>query len=113
MPDPATFRLEEATIDELHEAIKAGRTTCVAVVRQYLDRARAFNGVASVLVTEDGAPVAEAHGTVRGMAPLRFPTETVSVAKIFPISTSIRDRRSNWGAWSRRLPIPRYSSNTG
>src|SRR5436190_9085446 len=84
MPDEATFRLEEATIDELHEAIKAGRTTCVAVVRQYLDRARAFNGVASLLVTEDGAPVAEAHGTVRGLAPLRFPTETVSVAKIFP-----------------------------
>ena len=23
------FRIEEATIDELHQAIKAGRTTCV------------------------------------------------------------------------------------
>jgi amidase len=84
MPDAATFRLEEATIDELHEAIKAGRTTCVAVVRHYLDRARVFNGVASLLVTEDGAPVPEAHGMVRGMAPLRFPTETVSASKIFP-----------------------------
>ena len=51
-----TFRLEEATIDELHAAIKAGRTTCVAIVQHYIDRARAYNGVASALVTEDGAP---------------------------------------------------------
>ena len=34
------FRLEEATIDELHAAIKAGETTCVAVVQHY-HRARA------------------------------------------------------------------------
>ena len=34
------FRLEEATIDELHAAIQAGETTCVAVV-QALHRARA------------------------------------------------------------------------
>jgi Asp-tRNA(Asn)/Glu-tRNA(Gln) amidotransferase A subunit family amidase len=33
------FRLEEATIDGLHEAIKAERTTCVAVVRHYIERA--------------------------------------------------------------------------
>jgi len=48
------FRLEEATIDELHQAIKAGQTTCVAIVQHYIDRARAFNGVCSLLVTEDG-----------------------------------------------------------
>ena len=34
------FRLEEATIGELHAAIKAGATTCVAVV-QTLHCARA------------------------------------------------------------------------
>ena len=45
------FRVEEATIDELHQAIRDGRTTCVDVVQQYLARARAFNGVASLLVT--------------------------------------------------------------
>jgi len=32
----------EATIDELHAAIKSGQTTCVAIVRQYLDRVRAY-----------------------------------------------------------------------
>ena len=32
---------------QLHEAIRAGRTTCVAVVQHYIDRARAYNGVCS------------------------------------------------------------------
>ena len=59
------FRLEEATIDELHQAIKAGWTTCVSVVEHYLARVRAFNGVASVLVTEDGRPVPPVTGMVR------------------------------------------------
>ena len=79
-----SFRLDEATIDELHEAIRAGRTTCVAVVRHYIERVRAFNGVASALVTQDGAPVPAATGAVRAMAPLRFPTQTVKASTILP-----------------------------
>ena len=51
------FRLEEATIDDLHAAIRSGATTVVAVVQHYLARVRAYNGVASALVTQDGAPV--------------------------------------------------------
>jgi len=78
------FRLEEATIEELHAAIKSGRTTCVAVVQQYIERVRAYNGVASLLVTEDGLPVREMKGTVRAMAPLRFPTETVKASAVLP-----------------------------
>ncbi len=84
MPDETPFRLEEATIDELHAAIKAGRTTCVAVVRHYIARARAYNGVCSVLVTEDGASVPETTGAVRAGSPLPFPTETVKASTIFP-----------------------------
>ena len=52
------FRLLEATIDDLHQAIRSGRTTLVEIVQHYIDRARAYNGVASMLVTEDGHPVA-------------------------------------------------------
>ena len=78
------FRLEEATIDELHAAIKAGEITCVQVVEHYIARARAFNGVASMLVTGDGKPVAPATGTVRAGAPLLFPTDTVAVSTLFP-----------------------------
>src|SRR5215213_10427990 len=89
MPDQSevrrkAFRLEEATIDELHAAIKAGQTTCVAVVQHYIARARAYNGVASALVTNDGAPIAEATGVVRATSPLRFPTQTVKASTLFP-----------------------------
>jgi Asp-tRNA(Asn)/Glu-tRNA(Gln) amidotransferase A subunit family amidase len=82
--DEKSFRLEEATIDELHQAIRTGQTTCVAVVQHYIERARAYNGVASVLVTEDGARVPKTTGAVRAIAPLRFPTETVKASAILP-----------------------------
>jgi amidase len=89
MPDQASrhdkpFRVEEATIAELHQAIREGRTTCVEVVKQYIERVRAYNGVASMLVTKDGAPVPKATGTVRGQAPLRFPTQTVKASTLLP-----------------------------
>ncbi|MGH8714663.1 MAG: amidase family protein [Casimicrobiaceae bacterium] len=89
MPDQAEapgspFRLEESTISELHQAIKSGQTTCVAIVQRYIDRVRAYNGVTSLLMTEDGAAIPEAAGAVRGMAPLRFPTETVKAATLLP-----------------------------
>jgi Asp-tRNA(Asn)/Glu-tRNA(Gln) amidotransferase A subunit family amidase len=80
----AAFRLEEATIGEMHEAIRAGKATCVSIVEHYLKRVRAFNGVASMLVTRDGAAAAEAKGTVRGGAPLTFPTATLKADAIFP-----------------------------
>jgi Asp-tRNA(Asn)/Glu-tRNA(Gln) amidotransferase A subunit family amidase len=80
----AKFQLEEATIAQLHEAIRSGRTTVVQVVQRYIDRARAYNGVSSQLVTEDGAAVPEAVGAVRATAPLRFPTETVKASAILP-----------------------------
>jgi amidase len=81
---PRPFAVEEATIDELHAAIRAGETTCVQVVEHYLRRVRAFNGVATRLVTEDGADVEEARGVVRGREPLEFPTATVAAAELLP-----------------------------
>ena len=78
------FRLEEATIADLQAAIQAGQTTCVEIVQGYIDRVRAYNGVPSLLVTEDGAPVPETTGTIRGGEPIRFPTETVKASEVFP-----------------------------
>src|ERR1044071_2939411 len=78
------FRLEEATIEELHAAIRSGQITCVQIVQHYLDRARAYNGVASMLVTEDGAAVQDATGAVRAGVPLRFPRETVRASTLLP-----------------------------
>jgi hypothetical protein len=89
MPDQSdrsnkTFQLEEATIDELQQAIRDGKITCVQIVQHYLARARAYNGVCSVLVTEDGKPVPQAPGTVRAGSPLKFPTETVKASTLLP-----------------------------
>ena len=78
------FRLEEATIDDLHHAIRDRRTTCVAVVQHYINRVRAYNGVSSMLVTEDGEPVPEAPGATRGEAAIRFPIRTVKASAILP-----------------------------
>jgi amidase len=80
----SSFRLEEATIDELHAAIRSGETTCVDVVRHHIARVRAYNGVCSLLVTADGGAVAEVAGTVRAGAPLRFPARTVAAATLLP-----------------------------
>jgi amidase len=82
--DDEPFRLEEATIDDLHQAIRDGRTTCVAVVQHYIDRVRAYNGVSSILVTADGEPVPEVPGVIRGGAPIRFPTQTLKASAILP-----------------------------
>ena len=78
------FRVEEATIGDLHRAIRAGRTTVPDVVQQYLARVRAYNGVASMLVTEDGADVPAATGVVRAGAPLKFPSKTVKASSFLP-----------------------------
>jgi amidase len=84
MAEEVGFQLEEATIDGLHAAIKSGATTVVAVVRHYLARVRAFNGVASILVTADGADIAPATGVVRGGVPLLFPTRTLKMSELVP-----------------------------
>jgi Asp-tRNA(Asn)/Glu-tRNA(Gln) amidotransferase A subunit family amidase len=78
------FRVEEATIEELHQAIRDGRTTCVDVVKQYIARARAYNGPASLLVTATGASIPAATGTVRAQSPLKFPVATVKASTLFP-----------------------------
>ena len=83
MPD-SSFQLEEATIGELHAAIQSGQITVVEVVQRYIARVRAYNGVSSLLVTQDGATVPSATGTVRGGQPLKFPTQTVKASRFLP-----------------------------
>ena len=81
---PARFQLIEATIDDLHDAIRHGDVTCRAVVQSYVDRAKAYNGVSDRLVTVDGKAIPPAKGAVRAGAPLKFPTETVAIASLLP-----------------------------
>ena len=107
------FRLEEATIAELHAAIQAGDTNCVAVVRQYLERARAYNGVASRLVTEDGAAIPQAIGMVRAGAPLSFPTTTVKASTIFPDLDQYRGPPIEFGRMEATASDPAVAQQYG
>jgi len=78
------FDLIEATIEGLQSAIRRGDTSCEKVVRAYIDRAQAYNGVSDRLVTADGKPAAPAPGVIRAGAPLRFPSETVDIHTLLP-----------------------------
>jgi amidase len=80
----AAFQIEEATISDIHEAIKSGKTTCKGIVEAYIERARAYNGVCTALITKDGASIKPDLGYVRAGKPLVFPTKTVKAATIFP-----------------------------
>lgn len=80
----AAFDIEESTIDGLHKAIKSGETSCYAATLAYIERARAYNGACTALVTADGAPIAAASGTLRARNKLLFPTQTVAASSILP-----------------------------
>ncbi len=108
-----TFRLEEATIDELHAAIKSGQTTCVEIVQHYLERVRAYNGVASCLVTEDGAPIPEARGPVRAQGELRFPTQTVKASAILPDLDKYQGPPLEFGRMEATAPNPDVQQQFG
>ena len=82
--DIKNFTLVEASINDLHSSIKTGKTKVTEVVQEYLNRSRAYNGVASILVTEDGRDVPEVSGIVRSGIPLEFPTKTLKASKILP-----------------------------
>ena len=78
------FEVVEASINDFHRALKEGRTTVTKVVNAYLDRVKAYNGVSSMLVTENGEEVAEAPGVMRGGVPLKFPQKTKKVTEVLP-----------------------------
>jgi amidase len=81
---PGPFRVEEASISDIQSAIRTGRTTCKQVVQAYLDRAKAYNGVCTALLTMDGKPIPPSTGMVRAGAPIQYPTQTVGASTVFP-----------------------------
>src|ERR1700730_8383412 len=80
----ATFHVEEATIEDVHRAIQQGATTCRAVVRSYIDRARAYDGPCTQLVTRDGASIPAVTGAVRAGSAMKFTSSTTAVASVLP-----------------------------
>src|SRR5580692_2268037 len=78
------FHLEEATIDDVHRAIRDGKITCKGLIQLYINRAKAYNGVSNVLVTKDGQPIPPAPGVIRAGSPLKFPTQTIAISTLLP-----------------------------
>jgi amidase len=109
----AVFTVEESTIAGLHAAITAGQTTCQGVVQAYIDRAKAYNGVCTALVTADGADVAPATGYVRAGAPLAFPTRTVRASTILPDLDQYRGVPLDYGRMERTVSDPTVVAQMG
>jgi amidase len=78
------FKLMEATIADIHRAIRRGEITCKQLVQAYLDRIAAYNGPCTKLVTADGAPIAPSQGYVRSAARIAYPTETFAISGMLP-----------------------------
>jgi Asp-tRNA(Asn)/Glu-tRNA(Gln) amidotransferase A subunit family amidase len=78
------FRLIEATIADIHRAIRNRELTCRGLVEAYVKRAAAYNGTCTKLVTRDGAAIPAARGPVRAGTAITFPTETVAVSTVLP-----------------------------
>jgi hypothetical protein len=109
----APFAIEEASIEGIHAAIASGETTCRAVVQAYIDRARAYNGVCTSLVTPDGADVPPASGYVRAGAPLRFPTKTTKASTVFPDLDAYRGKPLDYGRMGKAMSDPSVSTQMG
>ena len=50
---PFQFHLMEATIPDVHRAIREGQITCSGLVEAYIKRANAYNGTCNRLITEE------------------------------------------------------------
>jgi Asp-tRNA(Asn)/Glu-tRNA(Gln) amidotransferase A subunit family amidase len=112
-PAAAQFQVEEATIGDIHAAINDGRTTCLGVVAAYLERAKAYNGVCTALVTPDGADITPGKGYVRAGKPLEFPATTVKAATIFPDLEQYRGLPLDFGRMEPSVSDPTVVQQQG
>lgn len=78
------FALMEATIADIHRAIRRGEITCTQLVQAYLARIAAYNGPCTKLVSADGAPILPSQGYVRSGERIAYPTETFPISEMLP-----------------------------
>jgi Asp-tRNA(Asn)/Glu-tRNA(Gln) amidotransferase A subunit family amidase len=78
------FELVEASIADVHRAIEHGQVTCQQIVQGYIDRAKAYNGTCTALVTADGATITPGTGQVRAGAAVTYPSNTVPISDVLP-----------------------------
>ena len=94
-----SFYVEETSITGIQRAIQSGQTSCRQVVQAYIDRAKAYNGVCTALVTKDGAPIAPTAGMMRAGSVLQYPSRTVAASLFFRIAISTPGLRWSWAGW--------------
>jgi amidase len=109
----AAFQVEEATIDSIQRAIKSGETTCKQVVQAYVERAKAYNGICTALVTADGKPVSATKGYVRAGMALTFPTKTVKASTVLPDLAEYKGLPLDYGRMERTVSDPTVFAEMG
>jgi amidase len=107
------FHLEEATIAETQRAIQDGEITCQGIVQAYINRAKAYNGMCTALVTKDGKPTAKVKGAVRAGAPLVFPTKTVAASTVLPDLDRYRGLPLEFGRMESTVSDPSVQQQFG
>lgn len=107
------FNVEEASIESIHGAITSGQATCKQVVQAYIDRAKAYNGVCTKLVTKDGGKVPAVKGYVRAGAPLTFPTTSVKASSVFPALDQYQGLPLEYGRMERTVSDPSVFAQMG
>ncbi len=110
---PWKFHLQEATIADIHRAIQEKQVTCQGLVQAYLNRAKAYNGVATQLVTQDGRKIAVAPGVVRAGGPLKFPTQTIKASNLFPNLDQYSGPPIEWGRMEATASDPSVQQQFG
>jgi amidase len=107
------IQIEEMTISGLHRAIQNGETTCRQVVQKYIERAKAYNGMCTELVTKDGAPIGPVTGVVRAGSPIKFPTQTIAVSKVLPDFDQYKGLPIEFGRMEATLSDPSIKQQYG
>jgi len=110
----ADFQLQEATIDDIHAAIRSGEMSCKQIIEAYLARAKTYNVAAcSRLVTADGAKVPKLLGAIRGGAPVKYPADTVAISKIVPDFSKYTGLTPDFGRMEKTMSDPSVSQQYG
>lgn len=112
-PAAGAMQLVEASIDDIHEAIQSGQSTCRQVVEGFIARARAYNGICTQLVTEDGRKIVKVSGATRTGQPLAFPTDTVAVTKLVPDYAKYTGPKPDFGRMEPTLSDPAVQQQFG
>src|SRR6478609_3085062 len=107
------FTLQEATIADVQSAIQGGQITCKGLVQAYLNRAKAYNGICTALITADGKPVKAGPGQVRAGAALKFPTNTVAAGALLPDYASYQGKPLDLGRMEPSLSDPSIVQQVG